>query len=214
MGKASRHKGTNEGAQALTGPAQPRGVPWFAVTLVTIGLSGAGLVGLLATQRTSVLGIAPEAGKDHWHSAFAVAACGEALPATQDPQHGDGIHAHADGLIHIHPTSSQAAGPNATLGNYLSTVGANLTDGRYEPGPGEVSNVLDVTEGCDGEPAVLQLAVWPKGKFDSDPTIVTSNLADYRFEEDGQAITLALAPAGSEIPISPVADNVNNPGDQ
>ncbi len=214
MGKASRHKGTSEVGQAPTRPAQPRGVPWFAVTLVAIGLSGAGLVGLLATQRTSVIGIAPEAGKDHWHSAFAVSVCGEVLPPTQDPQHGDGIHAHGDGLIHIHPTSTEAAGPNATLGNYLSTVGATLNDNRYEPGPGEVGEILDSNDGCSGEPAELQLAVWPKGEFDSDPMIITGDLADYRFEEDGQAITLALAPAGSEIPISPVADNVNNPGDQ
>ncbi len=214
MGKTSRHKRTSVTGQATTTPAQPRGVPWFAVTLAAIGLSGAGLVGLLASQRTSVAGIAPEALKDHWHSAFAVSACGEILPPTQDPQHGDGIHSHADGLIHIHPTSSQAAGPNATLGNYLSTVGATLTDGRYEPGPGEASGILDVNDGCNGEPAVLQLAVWPKDSFNSDPKIITTNLTEYRFEEDGQAITLALTPAGADIPISPVADNVNDPGDQ
>ncbi len=214
MGKASRHKPTSEAGQTPTRPVQPRTVPWFGVALGVIALVGAGAVGLLATQRTSVIGIAPEVSKDHWHSAFSVYACGEMLPPTQNPDHGDGIHAHADGLIHIHPTSTQAAGPNATLGNYLSAVGATLTDDRYEPGTGEASDVLDVNEGCGGEPAALQLAVWPKDGFDTDPEIITSNLADYRFEEDGQAITLALAPLGAEIPISPVADNVNNPGDQ
>ena len=214
MGKASRRKRTSEAEQAPTKPVKRRSVPWFGMTLGAISLVGAGVVGLLATQRTSVVGIAPEALKDHWHSAFSVYACGEILPPTQDPEHGDGIHAHADGLIHIHPTSTQAAGPNATLGNYLSAVGATLTDDRYEPGQGEASGVLDTNQGCDGEPATLQLAVWPKNGFGSDPEIITSNLADYRFKEDGQAITLAFAPIGAEIPISPVADNVNNPGDQ
>lgn len=189
-------------------------MPWFGVVVGTILLAGLGTIGYLASQRSTVVGVAPEALKDHWHSSFSVSSCGELLPPTQDPEHGDGIHAHADGLIHIHPSSPEAAGPNATLGNYLSTVGATLTDDRYEPGPGEVPVVLDANEGCDGEPAELKLAIWRNGAFDSEPEIVENGLADFRFEEDGLAITLALVPAGEPIPISPQAENVNNPGDQ
>ena len=214
MGKSSRRKAAASDSRPPASPMRTRSFPWFAVIVGTILLAGLGTVGYLASQRSTVIGVAPEALKDHWHSAFSVYSCGELLPPTQDPEHGDGIHAHADGLIHIHPTTTEAAGPNATLGNYLSTVGATLTDDRYEPGPGEVPVVLDASEGCDGEPAELKLAVWRNGAFDGEPEIIQTGLADLRFEEGGLAITLALVPSGETIPISPQAENVNNPGDQ
>lgn len=66
---------------------------------------------------------------DHWHAAYGIYDCdhytdpinANALP---DP---DGIHAHDDGLIHIHPFTAVAAGDNAVLGRFMSVVDIELT---------------------------------------------------------------------------------------
>jgi hypothetical protein len=34
----------------------------------------------------------------------------------------DGIHTHGDGVIHIHPFTANAAGPNATLGFFIKAI--------------------------------------------------------------------------------------------
>ena len=57
-------------------------------------------------------------------------------------------------------------------------------------------------------------AGWAKGELGCERAISTGGLAGYRCGWEGEAVTVALGPVGSELPISPVADNVNNPGDQ
>lgn len=177
---------------------------WFTVLLIGILAVGVSAVAGLALQRESVAGVAPEAGLDHWHDAYSINRCGVDLPASVADDHGDGNHSHQDGLIHIHPSSPAGAGPNATLGNFVDAMGAELSDDAYIPGPGESSTVLSEKEGCDGEPAVLQLAYWEEAFGDEPPVVITEDLAGLKLEHESLgAITLALLPEGAEIPKPP-----------
>ncbi len=73
--------------------------------------------------------VGPVANRDHWHAAYGVFDCdryvsnidGSELP---DP---DGIHTHADGLIHIHPFTERAAGRNAVFARFADVTGITLT---------------------------------------------------------------------------------------
>ncbi len=179
------------------------GGAWFAVLIVGILAVGLTAVAVLAAQRESVIGVAPEAGLDHWHDAYAINRCGVDLPASVSDGHGDGNHSHQDGLIHIHPSSAAGAGPNATFGNFVEAIGGELSDDAYIPGPGESTTVLS-EEDCDGEPAVLQLAYWEDAFGDQPPVVITEDLAGFKLEDESLgAITLALLPEGAEIPKPP-----------
>lgn len=214
MSKPSR-RSNRQDRQPITTISDPGGrrISWFGFAVVAIVATGAFGVAGLARQRTSVIGVAPEALIDHWHNSFSVYACDEWLPVSQATDHGNGIHGHGDGLIHIHPSNVQAAGPNATLGEYLEAIGATLSDTMYEPGPGEAPVVLDEAIGCGGQPAELQLAVWSGDTPSDEPVVIEQDLAGHRFVGDGTTIALALVPAGTSVPPNPGAADVNNPGD-
>jgi hypothetical protein len=172
--------------------------------VLLILVAGGAVVALFASQHESVVGVSPEIGIDHWHDAYLIHACGEDLPPSTVTEAPVGIHTHGRGLIHIHPTNPSGAGPRATFGAFVAAIGAELTDDTYTPGPGEASTVLSEEEGCDGEPAVLQLAYWESAWQEGDPVVITENLSDFRFDErQGGAITLALLPEGAEIPKPP-----------
>lgn len=177
---------------------------WFAALIALILVLGVAAVGVVALDRESVADVAPVAGRDHWHDAYSINRCGVDLPISVSDDHGDGNHSHQDGLIHIHPSNPGGAGPNATFGNFVEAIGAELSDDTYDPGPGESPTVLSEAEGCDGEPAVLQLAYWQDALGDEPPVVVTENLADFRLEDESLgAFTLALLPEGAEIPKPP-----------
>ncbi len=215
MGKASRRANRAKDSSTAAVTANPAGtrIPWFFVSIAAMLALGSAMIVVLAQQRETIAGVAPEAFRDHWHASFSINSCGEWLPPTSDTEHGDGIHSHADGLIHIHPSSTSAAGPNATLGEFLETAGASLSDEQYLPGRGELPTVLDETNDCDGESSELVLAVWSSDDPLAEPEVIRSGLADYRFRADGQILTLALLPEGEVVPRSPNAGQVNEPSD-
>jgi peptidylprolyl isomerase len=81
---------------------------------------------------TAPVGNGPVANVDHWHGAYGVFDCDRYL----DPVDGsefpdpDGIHTHADGLIHIHPFTAGASGANATLQRFADVLGIAVTKDR------------------------------------------------------------------------------------
>ncbi len=175
----------------------------MAVILLLV-LAGGAIVALFASQRESIVGVAPEAGIDHWHDAYLIHHCGTDLPFSSNDTDPDGIHTHGQGLIHVHPFNPTASGPNATMGKFVEALGGELTDDTYTPGPGEFPTVMSEEEGCDGEPAILQLAYWENAWTTEEPVIITEDLADFRFDNvSGGAITIALLPEGAEIPKPP-----------
>ncbi|MEM8922227.1 MAG: hypothetical protein AAGD35_01920 [Actinomycetota bacterium] len=189
-------------------PPDEGGSRWFIAAVLLIVVAGGALVAVFASQRESTIGVAPEAGIDHWHDAYLVHACGVDLPASTNTNGEDGIHTHGAGLVHVHPFNPTAAGQKAQLGKFFEAMGSELTDSSYTPGPGEQQLSLLESEGCDGEDAILQLAYWENAWTTEDPEIITENLADFRFDDpSGGAITLALLPEGAEIP-KPPADRI------
>ena len=172
--------------------------------IVLLLVAGGALVAFFASNRESVIGVAPEPGIDHWHDAYLVHRCGEDLPASTNDNDPAGIHTHGQGLIHVHPFNPTTAGPNATLGKFFEAMGGELTDDSYTPGPGELPVTLSESEGCDGEDAVLEVAYWENAWTTEEPEIFTEDLADIRLDTaSGSAITVALLPEGAEIPKPP-----------
>ncbi|MGI9595610.1 MAG: hypothetical protein ACR2QK_05600 [Acidimicrobiales bacterium] len=181
----------------------------FIVALGLILLAGLAAVVFFAVNRESNIGVAPEANVDHWHSAYLIHECGNDLPASGEFDNPAGLHTHGDGLLHLHPFNPSASGNNATIGEYFAGAGATITDDAFVSGISDVFPItLSEADGCNGEDAILQLAVW-ENAFDevSSPEIITENIADFPFTSPGMAITLALLPEGSEIP-RPPADRI------
>ena len=211
VAKNSTKEGKNRrdsGVQRISTVDNPNqsGPGFFIGALGLILVAGIAATVFFAVNRESNIGVAPEASIDHWHSALLIHNCGTDLPSTGTFENPDGIHTHGDGLLHIHPFNPSASGSNATLGNYFEASGAELTDAEFSTGFTDVfPTSMSETDGCEGEDAQLQLAVWPNA-FDetAEPEIITENIADYNFDSAGEAITLALLPAGAEIPRPPV----------
>jgi hypothetical protein len=142
---------------------------------------------------------------DHWHAAYGISVCGQFLPALGDvKQDTSGIHAHRDGLIHIHPFSTRYTGEGANLGSFADQVGVTLQDDLLQtPGTGPLAN-----DGgkCGEEPAVVQVKVWD-GPGDEEGRLLEGDFADYA-PPDGSLVTVAFAPVGTELPKPPSAGTV------
>ncbi|MCU1351510.1 MAG: hypothetical protein JWM05_719 [Acidimicrobiales bacterium] len=140
---------------------------------------------------------------DHWHAAFDISVCGKELPPLTDPTADDplGIHTHGDGLIHIHPFVTRAAGKLATMSRFWSHENLQVTNAGFKTPDGKVYEVGKTT--CNGKPAVLRLAKWDEAlqaAAGAKPTeIVTSNFGATRFTRDYMAFTLAFGPKGDTI---------------
>ncbi len=176
-------------------------------------LIGAVSVGYVATQRESNVGIRPIQGVDHWHAAYSIYNCGQFAPVIQDAEHGAGVHSHQDGIVHVHPSSPQGSGTNATIGVFFEAASAELGDDTFNFGATDGNpTTLSEEAGCNGEPATLQVAFWDNAlaaqQGDPPDRIVTEDLANVRFMGDIGAFTVALVPEGTEIPPPETIDNL------
>jgi hypothetical protein len=205
MGRASSSKKVQRAARAAGRPGTGRNWLWPAavVALVAVGVT---LV-VISRDTGEASAEAPTFG-DHWHAAYGVYACDDFVAPLADQQ-GDanGIHTHEDGLIHIHPTSTQATGDNATLGVFDEETGLKLEDDRLEI-PGGKTYVEGEDE-CDGKPGVVQVAVWDNPD-DGEPEIVTEDMEDIKLGEN-QLLTIAFAPEGADLPKPPTSVRLTDP---
>jgi hypothetical protein len=128
----------------------------------------------------------------------------------------EGIHSHGDGLIHIHPFVSSAAGRNATLGVFLDQVGVQVTDDTLTLPSGTVFK--EGKSKCQGgKDGIVQVAKWDKvqdAAAGAKPNqIFTSDFDKIRLGAN-QAYTLAFMPQSSTIPAKPdVADRISKVSD-
>ena len=205
MGRASSSKKVARAARAAGKPGTGRNWLWPAAILALVAL-GISLVWVSrGTDEASAE--APTFG-DHWHSAYGVYTCGEFVAPLAD-QNGDanGIHTHEDGLIHIHPTSSQATGDNATISVFAEETELVLEDDRLEVPGGDT--FVEGEDECDGEPGIVQVAVWDDPS-DESPEVVTEDMADVKLGEN-QVLTIAFAPEGADLPTPPTAVRLSDP---
>lgn len=153
----------------------------------------------------TVPSLPPVANQDHWHAAYGFFSCGDGFLAPLQVQDDPvGIHTHGDGIIHIHPFTAAVSGPNAVLGVFLDSAGASVDDEAIDV-PGLSVREGEDTCGAQDEPGVVQVAYWANARTASstDPEIVTEDVRDVPFEQDGSAYTIAFAPDGATIPPPP-----------
>ncbi len=210
MGKASSAKKIAKAARvgAASGPNERRsfGFPALVVLIVVLGLT---LV--VVTRATRDVQASPTL-QDHWHNAYVVYDCrsDDFLPAFQSQLDPTGIGSHADGLVHIHPFTASVTGRQAQLVEFLDPMGATLTDDTLTLPGGETLSEEGAV--CGGEPAILQVVRWDSalaGADVGDPIdTITEDLSSFRFLENTQSFTIALAPEGATIPPPPSVDQL------
>ena len=159
--------------------------------------------GVMPRAETGRNGLGPPTVADHWHAAYGIYICDEFLPPLanngRDP---DGIHSHGDGLIHVHPFSRKATGDRAVLGVFEAAIGITLDSREIRlPGTRHVAG----KDTCNGRPAAVRVLV--NGQpYVGDPSTIKL--------EDRQAIVVAFAPLGAEIPrFPPSMPNLDNLSD-
>ena len=206
MGKASRKKNNPDAVKVSKVQNPDTGRSWFLPVTVAVLLIGAVGVGVLAATRESNVGERPLLS-DHWHAAYGINVCGEWQDLIVDTSDPEGVHTHADGVIHIHPFRTTATGANANVDSFFRATGSVLDDNGYTPGPNIDAAEVVEADGCGGEPAVWQIAYWDNALLaeggSAPDEIVTTDLADFRFRGDIAAITFALLPEGEDVPPPP-----------
>ena len=203
-------------AAAASKGARERRELGFPLILAAVVILGVALVFVSRSSRAPAQ--APRVGNDHWHSAYAVYDCDRflrtAFTSVADP---DGIHSHQDGVIHIHPWNSSAAGDDAALDVFFEAMGARVTDDEIS-GPG--IGVLEAGSDCNGEPTVIRAVRFTRIILDEDDPgaddpvsgladvyeaaeELTDDFDDMRLLADLEAFTFARVPVGAEVPPPP-----------
>ena len=180
-----------------------------AVIAVTVVL-GTFLIGFSRAQRQPDTS-RPRVGADHWHAAIGFYICNQF--ASNVPDNGQdplGIHTHGDGIVHIHPFSSQSAGKKAILKVWFDTVGVTATDTQLKL-PGEDSAHKNGQD-CNGKAATIITKVWDTRAASDTGHIVSGAPGDNRLR-DNQLITVAFVPEGTEIPRPPSEKQLDNLSD-
>lgn len=174
----------------------------FPMAIIAIIVVGTLLVFYGRNQRVSAQGTPPKL-TDHFHVAYGIYNCDTfVVPATDRHDDKVGIHTHDDGIIHIHPRSSAAAGERSTLSHFLDEVDIAIKSGKLTLADGTVLESGKST--CaDGQVGTLAAAVWKNADDTTEaPTIVKSDIPGIRFANDRMAITIAFVPEDkvAEIP--------------
>ena len=209
MGKASSSKKVARAARA-GGHRKVRGQRSlvFPIALGVVVLLGLGLI-FYARNNNQANAATPPVLGDHWHAAYGFYICGAFIPSFTkglDPNAADplGIHSHGDGVIHIHPFSSETSGKNATLGKYLDWEGVKLSsDELVLPNNGGTYKTGDkCPEGTPdaGKAGTLKAAVWQNVQNGTDaPKIFITDFRNIHFDRDGMGITVAFVPDDTDI---------------
>lgn len=210
MGRASSSKKVSRaaraGGQSAGGWRSGGSLAWSGAILAVVVL-GVSLI-VMSRGDADADDTAPRLF-EHWHAAYGVAVCGEwqePLVDTQGDQYG--IHTHADGLIHIHPSSNAATGERATLQRFADEVGLELEDDALElPGGDRYENGDD----CGGQPGEVVVKVWDS-IADTEGRVLEGDFADHR-PQDGQVIAIAFVPEGTagDLQMPPTVARLQDP---
>jgi hypothetical protein len=217
MGKASSAKKVARAARAggrRSGQRRQLGFPVAVGAVIILGL----LMVTFARQSNQASADStnhPKKG-EHWHASYGIYICDRFLTDVAD--HGEdklGVHTHQDGLIHIHPFSSAAAGKQANLGKFFDQVGMKVTNSEIELPSAEPYKGRLYKEGattCGGKPATVKIVHWKnalQAANGAKPTqTFTKDFGKIQFSEDLGAYTIAFVPAGAKVPPPPGAGEI------
>jgi hypothetical protein len=180
----------------------------FPSVIGVIIVLGVLLIAFARADRREATAVPPQIG-DHWHAAFGITLCGEVSPPILEFENREGVHTHGDGVIHIHPFSSNGAGRNATLGLFLKGGNIELSDTAISVGDKRFEN----GDKCGDKEGRVVVAKWDRAQDDTEePELFTEDLTDIRFLKDGEAYTIAFAPEGEEIAKPESAANLDELG--
>ena len=213
MGKASSSKKIKrvQAAGATRTPGQRRevGFPAVIAGIIVLGLV---LTAFAVLHRRDSEEVRPTV-EDNWVAAYGTYICNEFIGNLPTVQADAPVDQHSDGLLHIHPTEASNAGENAVFGLYLESAGITIDAAGNLTLPDGTTYTSNETD-CEGEPGRLALYQWPpQSGENTDPRIITNNIAGTRFTEDGQIFVLAFAPQGAEVPLPPSVSNLDEPDD-
>ena len=166
----------------------------FPIALGLVVFLGLGLI-FYARQSQPASSAEPPTVNDHFHTAYGVYACDKWLAPVQNTNDAIdgtpiGIHTHGDGVIHVHPFNSIAAGKNAKLSVFFKTSGIKMSNTKLEM----PENLGTYTNGddCNGKPASLKVLVWDDANSTSDPKIYVTDFGNIRLDHDRAALTIAF----------------------
>ena len=176
---------------------------------------GVVLISALMLCARSMHGIAAEAAEasggpkvgDHWHMAFGIWNCGKWEPS---PAAGDdpiGIHTHGDGLIHIHPFVSAAAGANAVLAKFLDIEKIKVTSAEIDFN----GRALKAGTTCKGKKATVR-TLWWDNRNTKTPKVLTTNPSKTALK-DQAIVVLALGAADASVGLPPSLAELEDPAD-
>ena len=183
---------------------------WFFPTLIVVtALAGTFLIAFSRAERQPDTS-RPRIGSDHWHAAIGFDICGTfAAPVPDNGQDPLGIHTHGDGIVHVHPFSSQSAGKNAILKVWFDTVGAKVTSTQIKLPNDEVTHKNG--QKCGDKTANVITKVWDTRAPDDQGHIVAD--PDAIKLKDQMLITVAFVPDGDPIPKPPSESQLDNLND-
>jgi hypothetical protein len=162
MGKASSSKKVARAAGLGGGKTygRPNYTYYLGLTvLIVLGLLGVYNATHYRDAKVNQAGnSAPTVGQSPpWYQGYAVEACGKMLayvPTNKDPY---GITTKENGIITISPTVKAAAGHNATLGKFASSIGMTLNAAQLQlPG----GHLYQDGQDCNGTPGHVYVMTW------------------------------------------------------
>lgn len=186
-----------------------RSSPLFAVLAglaLVVGLTGCGDDGgdeADASGGAPIDADGPALG-EHWHTAYAITACGTTLAPAED-RGADvmGIHTHGDGLIHTHPFLAQAADAGATLGVFLDQIGVAVND------EGGLDLVAEDAPECEGSVRVGQWDDAADAATGEEPDrIVTEDIDQIVLGPDLGALSIVIGPDDDPVPVPEAATDI------
>ena len=221
MGKASSTKKVARlaGSSSKTKVRSSRSMT-FPIIVVAVVVLGLALV-VFARSSTTASADTPPTLSDHWHTAYGIYGCDTWLTPIQNSNDSVdgvpwGIHTHGDGVIHIHPFTSAAAGKNADLGGWFKTADIKMSDTKLEL-PENLGTFEEGKTKCGDQDGSLKVLVWDNANSSSDPKVFITDFGNIKFTNDRMAMTIAFVPDDADLkslkpPSIPTLDELTDVG--
>lgn len=208
MGKASSSKKVARAAGTGGGRTAGGRVPWnyYGVIALIVVLGVVGTAWSRHARNTSIASngnVPPTVGGTPWHEALAVDACGTFLPNIRTTRDPVGLTTNGDGVIQIHPFTKAAAGKNATLGKFASSIGFTVNSAQLQVPGGHIYHSGDT---CTSGPFKGQKAQVFVTQFafagDTHGTLLRQDPGTVRLV-DQALLTVAFVPSSAKGSIPP-----------